>query len=80
MAIDSETIIGSIILFVVTTVFLSFVISKINIKSLQNYDNTVNYVKVISMASLISFLFTISIAYISMMVDKENLKNAKKSS
>lgn len=80
MKIDSATIIGSIILFIVTTVFISFTLSKMNIKSLEKDNKKVDYVKVIGISAGISALFASTIAFISLKVDKENLKNAKKSS
>lgn len=80
MTIDSSTIAGSTFLFIVTTTFLSFVLVKIKPVYLQKQDKKINVPKAIGMASLISFLFTIVITYISVKVDKQNLQTTKKSS
>ena len=80
MRINSPTIAGSILLFIVTTVFISFVLSKLNPKYLQKQDKSVNLVKSIGMSSVISAVFTSFIMYISINVDKQNLKRSKKSS
>lgn len=80
MVIDSPTKVGSLILFVVTTTFLSFILAHMKPPYLQKKDKSANLPKVIGMATLISFLFTAAITYISVKVDQQNLKIAKESS
>jgi Na+/proline symporter len=78
MKIDKTTIAGSIILFIVSSVFFSFVSIKTNPTFLQNKDEKSNKFKAISFSIGVSLLFTAVVAYISMKADKENLLKAKK--
>lgn len=77
MKID-QTIAGSIILFIVSAVFFSFVSMSTNPAFLQGDDKKINKFKAISFSVGVSFLFTGVVTYISMKADKENLLKAKK--
>lgn len=78
--LDSGTISGSIILFIVTTIVITFIFSRINPPYLHQKNNKkINLWKAIGASSIISFIFTLLITIISVKVDKSNLKNAKKS-
>jgi hypothetical protein len=72
MVIDSSTIIGAIILFITTTIFISFVITKTNPSYIQKDDNKPNILKSVGLSVVLSLLFTCIITYISLKVDKHN--------
>jgi hypothetical protein len=76
--LDSGTISGSIILFIVTTIVITFILSQINPPYLQQKDiKKINKWKAVGGSTIISFIFTLLITIISIKVDKANLKTAK---
>jgi succinate-acetate transporter protein len=79
MRIDSPTIVGATLLFTITVLFVSFVLTKIKPLYVQKSDKTVHVGKAIGIACAISFVFTVIMTYISIKVDKQNLLKAKKS-
>lgn len=78
MTIDSETIGGGIILWIIFAGFLTFIIAATNPKYFQKENKKVNYVKTIISSLVLSTVFTGFIIFVSLKVDKENLKNLKK--
>lgn len=80
MKIDSGTIFGSIVLFIVTSIIVTFILSSMNPAYLQKPDKKINILKTITVSSAFSFIFTTIITIISLQVDKSNLQIVKKSS